>query len=59
MESQSPLGDRNFRFLFGAQVTSLAGSGLATVALALLAYDIAGGDAGFVLGLALAIKMVA
>lgn len=45
--------------LFAAQVIALVGTGLATVALGLLAYDIAGGDAGAVLGTALAIKMVA
>lgn len=38
---------------------ALAGTGLATVALALLAYKLAGPDAGAVLGTALAIKMVA
>lgn len=48
---------RAFRHLFGAQVVALAGTGLATVALALLAYDLAGAQAGAVLGTALAIKM--
>lgn len=38
---------------------ALVGTGLATVALGLLAYEIAGADAGAVLGTALAIKMVA
>ncbi|AXA85264.1 MFS transporter [Lysobacter oculi] len=47
-----------FRKLFLAQVVALVGTGLATVALALLAYDIAGAQAGEVLGTALAIKMV-
>lgn len=42
-----------------AQVVALAGTGLTTVALALLAYDLAGGEAGIVLGTALALKMVA
>lgn len=46
-----------FRRLFSAQVVALVGTGLATVALALLAYDLAGDDAGAVLGTALAIKM--
>lgn len=46
-----------FRKLFLAQVVALVGTGLATVALALLAYDIAGAQAGEVLGTALAIKM--
>ena len=48
-----------YRNLFLAQVIALIGTGLATVALGLLAYDIAGGDAGAVLGTALAIKMAA
>jgi ethanolamine transporter EutH len=39
--------------------TALVGAGLATVALGLPAYDLAGADAGSVLGTALAIKMVA
>jgi MFS family permease len=53
------LRDRTYRHLFAAQVIALVGTGLATVALGLLAYDIAGADAGSVLGTALAIKMVA
>ena len=48
-----------FRRLYGAQVVSLLGTGLLTVALGLLAYDLAGPDAGRVLGTALAVKMVA
>src|SRR5215211_3796033 len=55
----SPLADRVYRHLFLAQVLSLLGTGLATVALGLLAYELAGADAGAVLGTALAIKMVA
>ncbi|QNU15208.1 MFS transporter [Thermomonas sp. XSG] len=47
----------SFRSLFLAQVIALVGTGLATVALALLAYDLAGDQAGAVLGTALAIKM--
>ena len=53
------LRNRTYRHLFFAQVIALLGTGLATVALGLLAYDIAGADAGAVLGTALAIKMVA
>ncbi|MFC4467330.1 MFS transporter [Streptomyces xiangluensis] len=53
------LRNRTYRHLFTAQVIALIGTGLATVALGLLAYDIAGADAGSVLGTALAIKMVA
>jgi MFS family permease len=48
-----------FARLFAAQVVALLGTGLMTVALALLAYDLAGERAGAVLGTALAIKMVA
>lgn len=51
------LRQAQFRHLFIAQVVALVGTGLATVALALLAYDIAGAQAGAVLGTALAIKM--
>jgi len=55
----SPLRNQTYRRLFAAQVIALTGTGLATVALALLAYDLAGADAGAVLGTALAIKMIA
>ena len=53
------LGNRTYRHLFFAQVVALLGTGLATVALGLLAFDLAGANAGAVLGTALAIKMVA
>jgi hypothetical protein len=53
------LANRTYRHLFLAQVIALVGTGLATVALGLLAYDIAGANAGAVLGTALAIKMIA
>ena len=53
------LRHRTYRHLFAAQVIALIGTGLATVALGLLAYDLAGANAGTVLGTALAIKMVA
>ncbi|MFD4365856.1 MFS transporter [Rhodococcus sp. NPDC058521] len=53
------LRNHTFRRLFTAQVVTLIGTGLLTVALGLLAYDLAGADAGAVLGVALAIKMVA
>jgi len=53
------LSNRTYRHLFLAQVIALVGTGLATVALGLLSYDIAGGNAGAVLGGALAIKMIA
>lgn len=48
-----------FAALFAAQAVALVGTGLLTVALALLAFDIAGGDAGIVLGIAMTIKMLA
>lgn len=53
------LRNRTYRHLFMAQVLALVGTGLATVALALLAFEVAGSAAGAVLGTALAIKMVA
>ncbi|MBP1871916.1 H+ antiporter protein [Ensifer adhaerens] len=53
------LANRTYRHLFLAQVIALVGTGLATVALGLLAYDLAGAEAGAVLGTALAIKMIA
>lgn len=53
------LAHRAYRRLFTAQVIALVGTGLTTVALGLLAYDLADADAGAVLGTALAIKMVA
>lgn len=53
------LSDRTYRHLFAAQVIALVGTGLLTVALGLLAYELAGAKAGAVLGTALAIKMIA
>lgn len=55
----SVLADRTYRHLFLAQIVALVGTGLATVALGLLAFDLAGKDASVVLGTALAIKMIA
>ena len=55
----SPLSNLTYRHLFLAQVLSLLGTGLATVALGLLAFELAGAEAGAVLGTALAIKMIA
>ncbi|MFS0717991.1 MFS transporter [Arthrobacter sp. 1P04PC] len=48
-----------YRRLFAAQIVALVGTGLLTVALGLLAYDLAGRNAGAVLGTALTIKMLA
>ncbi|MCA0938487.1 MFS transporter [Salipiger pacificus] len=53
------LKDRTYRHLFLAQVVALLGTGLATVALGLLAYDLAGDSAAMVLGTVFTIKMVA
>ncbi|MCR6478481.1 MFS transporter [Variovorax sp. ZS18.2.2] len=53
------LRNTTYRHLFFAQVIALLGTGLATVALGLLAFDLAGANAGVVLGTALAIKMAA
>ncbi|WP_097869427.1 MFS transporter [Streptomyces sp. rh34] len=50
--------NRDYRRLFSAQIIALFGTGLATVALGLLAYDLAGPGAGAVLGTALTVKMV-
>ena len=56
----SPLANPNFRWLFSAQVFSLVGTGLLTVALSLAAFSIGGVKAaGQVLGVIFALKMVA
>ncbi|MGB7244104.1 MAG: MFS transporter, partial [Sulfitobacter sp.] len=58
--SKSPLANRSFRRLFAAQICSLLGVGLLTVALSLAAYRIGGAETGGqVLGLLLALKMLA
>lgn len=49
------LSNRTYRHLFAAQVIALIGTGLATIALGLLAWNLAGDDAGLVLGTALAL----
>ncbi len=51
--------NRTYRHLFLAQAFTLVGTGMATVALSQLAFDLAGPNAGAVLGTALAIKMLA
>jgi MFS family permease len=53
------LANRTYRHLFLAQIIALLGTGLLTVALGLLAFQLAGDQAGKVLGTALAIKMIA
>lgn len=59
MHQANPLRNASFRKLFGAQVIALIGTGLSTVALTLLAYNLAGDNAASVVGTALAFKMVA
>lgn len=55
-----PLANESFRRLFTAQICSLLGVGLLTVALSLLAFRIGGtATGGQVLGFILALKMVA
>ena len=48
-----------YRKLLLAQILSVIGSGLTTIALGILAYELANGKAGQVLGFAFAIKMIA
>jgi MFS family permease len=55
----SVLRNVTYRRLFAAQIVALIGTGLLTVTLGLLAYDLAGSNAGAVLGTALTIKMFA
>jgi MFS family permease len=55
----NPLANPSFRRLFTAQVIALVGTGLSTIALTLLAYDLVGDNAAVVLGTAMAFKMVA
>ncbi|EPH06974.1 hypothetical protein HMPREF1531_00018 [Propionibacterium sp. oral taxon 192 str. F0372] len=45
--------------LFSAQIIALLGTGLLTIVLGLLAFEVAGSDAGIVMGLAMTIKMIA
>lgn len=55
----SILKNKTYARLFAAQVIAVVGTGLMTIALGLLAYDLAGDRAGVVLGTAYAIKMIA
>ena len=59
MNSSNPITNPSFRKLFTAQIIALVGTGLSTVGLSLLAYNLAGENAGVVLGIALACKMIA
>lgn len=51
------LRHRIFRRLFAAHVVALLGTGLSTIAIGFLVFDISGGQAAAVLGTLLAIKM--
>lgn len=51
--------NRDFTRLFAAQVTSLVGSGVTSVALAAFAYQLAGRNATAVVGTALALRILA
>ncbi|MCC6789609.1 MAG: MFS transporter [Hyphomonadaceae bacterium] len=55
----SPLRNATYARLFSAQIAALLGTGLATVALGLLAHELAGASAGEILGAIFAIKMIA
>src|SRR5262245_46622245 len=58
--SRSLWRNRNFRLLFCAQIISLLGSGVTTVALALFAYQLIGGaSATAVIGNALMLRILA
>lgn len=59
MGNKSLWSNRDYVRLFVAQVTSLLGSGLSSVCLALLAYELADSDASVVLSIAFALKMIA
>lgn len=55
----SLLRNRRFLALFAAQIASLLGSGVTSVGLALLAHDIAGGEATAIIGTALMLRILA
>ena len=57
--THSPFSNKTYTKLFLAQVISLVGTGVTTIALALLAWQLAKDEAGQVLGIALSLKMVA
>lgn len=59
INSLSPFSSPTFRFLYAAQLTSLIGSGFTQMALALLAFDLAGAEAAIVLGIAWSMRVMA
>ncbi len=56
---QTLSGNRDFRRLFTAQLTSLVGSGVTSVALAAFAYQLTGRNATVVVGAALTLRILA
>ncbi|MGB1256711.1 MAG: MFS transporter [Thiolinea sp.] len=57
--NNSPFSYPTFRRLFAAQLTALVGSGFTQMALALLAFDLAGAEAAIVLGIAWTMRVTA
>ena len=55
----SPLANRVHRHVYLAQISAPTGTGVIAVGLALLAYQLAGENAGAVLGIALSLHIVA
>lgn len=53
------LANRDFLRLFAAQLTSLVGSGVTSIALAAFAYELVGSDATVVVGTALTLRILA
>lgn len=51
--------NRDYIRLLSAQIISLVGTGMSSICLALLAYELSGDDAGMVLSIAFALKMLA
>ena len=56
---ESLFANRDFLRLFAAQLTSLVGSGVTSIALAAFAYELVGGDATVVVGTALTLRILA
>jgi NRE family putative nickel resistance protein-like MFS transporter len=57
--SENLLGNRDFLRLFAAQLTSLVGSGVTSIALAAFAYELVGSNATIVVGTALTLRILA
>ena len=51
------LSDKTYRNLFFAQIISLIGTAIATVAIGLFAYNLAGANAAILLGIIFTLKM--